>query len=482
MPDFSLPTELLSRVAHLPVDVDRPGTVDVVNPATEKTLTTMTVAGPDTVDAAVTSARQASAGWAGTGPAGRRVALRTLAARLRDHAEELATTITLEHGRPFTDARAEAHGAADLVETYAELAVAHRTGVQGSASGELVFHRSEPWGVVACVTPWNYPLMAVLNLVAPALAAGNTVVLKPSEKTPASAALLVEWCTDHLPPGVLNLVLGTGETTGSALVRHPDIDLVALTGGVATGRRVSELAGERLRKTILELGGKDAMVVDDTVDVRVAARMAAQAAFDNSGQICTSIERIYVHEAIKDDFVAQLAEEAAAWRVGDGFEAGVRMGPVVDQAQLDTIVDHVDSAVAQGAVVVCGGRRLNRTGYFFPPTVLSDVPPSVPVLTEETFGPVAPVVCVRNFEDAITRANESEYGLGAMVLTKDPEHAMLAVERLRVGSVKINAMRGRVPGTSAEPAGVSGIGAGYGPDALQEFARQKSVQWRAVPQ
>jgi acyl-CoA reductase-like NAD-dependent aldehyde dehydrogenase len=321
MHDLSLPAELLSRVAHLPVDLDRRGTVDVVNPATEKTLTTMTVAGPDTVDAAVTSARQASAGWAETGPVGRRVALRTLAGRLRDHAEALATMITLEHGRPFTDARGEAYGAADLVETYAELAVAHHTAVQGSASGELVFHRSEPWGVVGCVTPWNYPLMAVLNLVAPALAAGNTVVLKPSEKTPASAVLLVEWCTDHLPPGVLNLVLGTGET-GSALVRHPGVDLVALTGGVDTGRRVSELAGERLKKTILELGGKDAMIVDNTVDVRVAARMAAQAAFDNSGQICTSIERIYVHEAIKDDFVAQLANEAAASDIVVRADAG----------------------------------------------------------------------------------------------------------------------------------------------------------------
>jgi len=442
----------------------------------------MTIAGPAIVDVAVSSARQAASGWVDAGPVGRRTALRTISARIRQHAEILAKTITLEHGRPLTDARSEVHGAADLVEMYAELAVAHQSGFRGAGTGELVFHRLEPWGVAACVTPWNYPLMAVLNLVAPALAAGNTVVLKPSEKTPTSAVLLVERCTDHLPPGVLNIVLGTGEMTGNALVRHPDVDLIALTGSVATGRYVNELAGKNLKKAILELGGKDAMIVDDTVDIHVAARMAAQAAFENSGQICTSIERIYVHEAVEDEFVAELVAEAAAWQVGDGLDDGVRMGPVIDQAQLDRIVDHVDSAVAAGAVAAYGGRRIDRPGYFFPPTVLTDVPSSMPVLSDETFGPVAPVVSVRSFEEAIHRANESEYGLGAMVLTRDSGHAMLAIERLQVGLVKINAMRGRIPGTSAEPAGVSGIGVGYGPDALREFTRQKSVQWKATPE
>lgn len=481
MPEFPAPTELLSVVGHATLDLDPTGVVEVVDPATEKVLATMTVAGPATVDAAVASARRATATWAGMGPVGRRVPLRTVAERIREHAEDLATTITLEHGRPIADARAEARGAADLVEMYAELAVAHQTGVRGTASGELVLHRWEPWGVVACVTPWNYPLMAVLNLVAPALAAGNTVVLKPSEKTPASAVALVQWCTDHLPAGVLDVVLGTGEVTGSALAGHRGIDLVALTGGVATGRRVGELAGRNLTKTVLELGGKDPLIVDETVDVSVAARMAARAAFDNSGQICTSIERIYVHEAITDAFVDRLAEEAASWHVGGGFDDGVMMGPVIDRAQLDRIVAHVDSAVAAGAKAVAGGRRLDRPGYFFPPTVLTGVAPSSPALTEETFGPLAPVVSVPSFEEAIERANESEYGLGAMVLTGDQTHAMAAIERLRVGSVKVNAMRGRVPGTSADPAGVSGVGAGYGPEALREFARQKSVQWKAAP-
>jgi acyl-CoA reductase-like NAD-dependent aldehyde dehydrogenase len=310
------------------------------------------------------------------------------------------------------------------------------------------------------------------------VATGNSVVWKPSEKTPLSSRLVVERVFGHLPPGVVNIVLGDGTHAGEALVRNRGVDAVAFIGSVRVGRRIGEICGHDLKKAILELGGKDPLIIDETVDVGKAAKLAASAAYANAGQICTSIERIYVQQSIYTDFCEALVSESKAIRIGEGHEPEVQMGPLVDAMQLEKVSGQVIDACRLGARVLCGGARLNRLGYFYPPTVMTDVPDESLLIRDETFGPIAPVFKFGNFEQAIELANESEFGLAAMVFTESSAHAIAALQGLKVGTVKINTMRGRAPGSAAEPVKSSGIGHGSGMDILQELTRQKAVHWR----
>src|SRR5918994_544257 len=309
-----------------------------------------------------------------------------------------------------------------------------------------------------------------------ALVTGNTVVFKPSEKTPLSAVWLTAMF-DDLPEGVLNLLLGDARA-GWPLVSHEDADLVLFTGSVPTGREILEVAGRQLNKAVVELGGKDPMIVDAGVDPAWAAGEAATGSFANTGQICTSVERIYVHKAVADEFLRKLTARSKALRVGDGSEPGTEMGPLIDEGQRELVHRHVREAVEAGAVLWHGGEVPEGPGFFYPPTVLQGVHKGMSVVDEETFGPVAAVEVVSSFDEALEKANETGYGLAATVLTPHPEHAQRASRELRVGTVKVNAVFGGAPGGAAEPRKASGLGFGYGPELLDEVRADRASDHR----
>jgi succinate-semialdehyde dehydrogenase/glutarate-semialdehyde dehydrogenase len=398
---------------------------------------------------------------------------------MKDHARELAELVTLENGKPLDDALGGVEAGIGTLEQYAELGPLHRgRSLQGNymASDMMVY---EPYGVAAVVVPWNDPIAIACGYLGAALVTGNTVVFKPSEKTPLSAVWLAAMF-DELPDGVLNLLLGD-ERAGRPLVEHEDVDLVLFTGSVPTGRGILQMTGGQLKKAVVELGGKDPMIVDEGVDPAWAADQAATGSFANTGQICTSVERIYVHEALADDFLRELTARAEALRVGDGNEPGTEVGPLVDEGQRELVHRHVSEAVEAGAELLCGGEIPEGPGFFYPPTVLSGVRAGMVVVDEETFGPVAAVQVVSSFEEALAKANETTYGLAAVVLTPDQEHVARAWRELSVGTVKINAVFGGAPGGAAEPRKASGLGFGYGPELLDEVTTTKVIHHAVAP-
>jgi succinate-semialdehyde dehydrogenase/glutarate-semialdehyde dehydrogenase len=322
--------------------------------------------------------------------------------------------------------------------------------------------------VAALLVPWNDPIAIAGGQLGACLATGNTVVLKPSERTPLSTTRLVEVL--DLPAGVLELLLGD-ERAGRPLAGHPEVDLVIHTGSIATGRELAALTAPDLRKVLLELGGKDPLIVDDGVDPAWAAEQAAAGAFANAGQLCTSVERIYVHEAVADAFVAALTARAR----------DTEIGPLIDERQREIVHRHVTEAVGAGAELLTGGEPAGGPGFFYPPTVLSGCAGGMAVMREETFGPVAAVQGVRSFDDALAAANATEYGLAATVLTPSMAHAQAAWRELRAGTVKVNAVWGGAPGGAAQPQRASGTGFGYGPELLDEVTLTKVVHVEPPP-
>jgi acyl-CoA reductase-like NAD-dependent aldehyde dehydrogenase len=395
--------------------------------------------------------------------------------------DEVAHLLTREMGKPLSHALNEVNKAIEGMRSNAEMVIHLRSGQQMAADLELNFQQRFARGVATCVMPWNFPVALGLDNVVPNLLVGNTVVWKPSEKTPLTSRLIVERIFDHLPPGVVNVLLGDGPTVGDALVRHPQVDLLVFVGSEATGRHLGAICGQSLKKAILELGGKDALIIDDTVDVAAAARLAAEAAFSNAGQICTSTERLYVARKIFPEFVEALTAQARAIRQGNGLTAGIQMGPLVDQNQLQIVSLQVQEALAAGANLHHGGARLAGKGFFYPPTVLSHPDVNCRLMTEETFGPVAPCIAFDDFDEAIEMANRTRFGLASMVMTTSAPRALRAIHSLRAGMVKINTLRGKAPGGSSEPVKASGLGHGYGMEFFHEITTQKSVHWRALP-
>ena len=457
------------------------GDIAVCNPATEERIDSIPVGTRADADAAARAARAAFAGWAARSPVERRNAIRVAADKLAAIRDETAQLLTREMGKPLPHATGEINAAIDMMRSFGELAVHLRSGNQMTAAEELNFQQRVPRGVAVCIIPWNFPIAVGLENVVPNLLVGNTVVWKPSEKTPLASRYVAERIFDHLPPGAINMLLGDGAGAGDPLVRHPEVDLLVFVGSERTGRKLGEICGQGLKKAILELGGKDALIVDETVDVRAAARLAAEATYFNAGQICTSTERLYVARKVFDAFVDALVEESRAIKVGNGLASGVQMGPLVDRLQLDLVARHVDDAVSRGATLRYGGARLDGKGFFYPPTVVTGVAVDAILMTEETFGPVAPCIAFDDFDEAIALANRSRFGLAAIVCTTSGPRAIQAVQTLNAGMVKINTMRGKASGATSEPFGASGIGHGYGVEFLHELTRQKSVYWRAAP-
>jgi acyl-CoA reductase-like NAD-dependent aldehyde dehydrogenase len=304
------------------------------------------------------------------------------------------------------------------------------------------------------------------------------VVWKPSEKTPLTSRRVVELAFAKLPPGVVNLVLGNGPGAGQPVVEHPDVNAILFVGSEVTGRRIGEICGRTLKKVILELGGKDPLIIDETIDIERAAAFTSDAAFFNAGQLCTATERVYVARQIFEPFVEALTQQSRAIVQDDGLADNVGMGPIVDRIQLDKIVDQIDRSVAAGAVLHCGGARLDRRGWFYPPTVMTGISKDHPVMADETFGPVAPCAPFDDFDEAIALANDHRYGLAAVLCSISAPRSLKFIHEVRAGMLKVNAPPRKAPGGTSEPAGASGIGAGYGQELLTELTRQSSVQWR----
>jgi acyl-CoA reductase-like NAD-dependent aldehyde dehydrogenase len=454
--------------------------IEVLNPATGEQIGYIPAGTPEDAKAAVAAAREALPRWSRLPAAERAELVKAAARKMRERAEELAGLVTLENGKPLDDALGGVEAGIGTLEQYAELGPLHRgKSLNGNyMAADTMVH--EPCGVAAVVVPWNDPIAIACGYLGAALVTGNTIVFKPSEKTPLSAVWLATMF-DGLPEGVLNLLLGDARA-GHPLVSHEDVNLVLFTGSVPTGRGILEVAGRQLKKAVVELGGKDPMIVDRGVDSAWAAAQAATGSFANTGQICTSVERIYVHEAVAEEFLRELTARAEVLRVGDGSEPRTEMGPLIDEGQRNLVHRHVREAVKAGAELRCGGALPDGPGFFYPPTVLSGVRKGMAVVDEETFGPVAAVEVVSSFDEALKQANETVYGLAATVLTSDPEHAQRASRELRVGTVKVNAVFGGAPGGAAEPRKASGLGFGYGPELLDEVTTTKVVHHAVPPQ
>ena len=455
--------------------------IRITDPADGSEVGTLDVAGQAQVDEAVHTATKASAGWARTSPAERGSLIHAVADALEEHAEKLAVMTTREMGKPLSDARGGVEAGISTLRQYAELGPLHRgRSLQGGwdATDLMVF---EPRGVVAAITPWNDPVAVPCGLLGAALVTGNTVVFKPSERSPHTGKVLAELADEVLPPGVLNLLLGDG-ATGAALAGHADVDLVAHVGSTATGRSIAAAAARTGAAVVLENGGKDPLIVDADVDPYWAAEEAAQGAFANAGQICTAVERIYVAEAVADEFLESLVRRAGELVIGPGLEATTQLGPLVDERLRATVHEQVSDAVADGATLLAGGVLPEGPGSFYPATVLTDCTPEMTVMREETFGPVAPVCVVPDFDSALEAARAgSRYGLAAVVLTCSMAHAQRAWRELPVGTVKVNAVFGGAPGGAAQPRGTSGSGFGYGPELLDEMTTTKVVHLAAPP-
>jgi acyl-CoA reductase-like NAD-dependent aldehyde dehydrogenase len=452
--------------------------IDVLDPATGERLGSIPAGSPEAADEAVRAARAVLGPWARTPAAERAGHLKAAARRLREHSRELAELQTREGGKPLADSVGGVEAGIGAIEQYAELGPLHRgRSLQGGwDAADMMVH--EPRGVVGLLVPWNDPIAIACAQIAAALVTGNTVVYKPSEKTPLSAARLVEIM--DMPGGVLTLLLG-GPAAGAPLAAHEDVDLIVHTGSVETGREVAQACATRVGKALLELGGKDALIVDEGVDPEWAAGEAASGAFANAGQVCTSVERIFVHRAVAEPFLEALTRRAESLRMGPGLEPETEMGPLIDDDQRARVHRHVEDARRAGAELRCGGEVPDGPGSFYPPTVIAGVPAEVGLMREETFGPVAAVAVVDSFDEALREAARSEYGLAATVLTPSHANAQRTWRELPVGTVKVNAVWGGAPGGAAEPRRRSGMGFGYGPELLDEMTATKVVHLAPPP-
>jgi len=450
--------------------------IEVENPFTEEIFASVGSASREQLDDAVRAATAAKAEWASMPAVDRAPLLHGIATAMRERTDELALLMTREIGRPLTESADEVEWCAACFDYYAEVARSEIGRViPPIESSQFAVVVKEPHGVAGCIVPWNFPLLLLTWKIAPALAAGNTIVAKPSELTPLSTLALAD-VFDDLPTGTVNLVAGAGET-GAGIAEHPGIDCVAFTGSVATGRKVGVAAASRNARVNLEMGGKDPFIVCDDIGteaIEIAARGGAWAAYLNAGQVCTSSERFYVMESIFDDYVSAFVEHTDSLVVGDPLDASTDVGPMISAAQRGKAHDQIEAAVAAGAELLTGGGDggFDR-GHFLTPTVLTGVPAEADLLREETFGPVAPIVPVKDLDEAIRLANGLDFGLGANVYTRDLKTAIRCVKEVRAGSVWIN---DPLTDNDAGPFGGfknSGIGRELGTEGLDAFREAK---------
>ncbi|MEV4335072.1 aldehyde dehydrogenase family protein [Streptomyces sp. NPDC049597] len=463
----------------------------IIDPVDTSVFAVVSEGGVADTDDAVAAARAAfdDGTWPRTPVAERAALLRRVAALLERDRERIAGLESRDAGKTLEEGRTDVDCVRDAFVYFADLVMNESGGrVVDAGSDEIhsvVVH--EPVGVCALITPWNYPLLQASWKIAPALAAGNTFVIKPSEITPLTTVALLELLMEAgLPPGAANLVTGPGDTVGARLAEHPDVDLVSFTGGLVSGTRVARAAADTVKKVALELGGKnpnvvfaDACATEEGFDT--AVDQALNAAFIHSGQVCSAGSRLIVEESLRERFVAELARRAERIRLGRGTEKGVECGPLVSAQQLARTEDFVASALQEGAVLRAGGERPDGPGYFYRPTVLDRCNRWMRVVREEIFGPVLTVETFRTEEEAVALANDTEYGLAGAVWTADAGRARRVAGRMRHGTVWINDFHPYLPQAEWGGFGKSGTGRELGPTGLAEYRESKHIYQNLAP-
>ncbi|MDQ2895460.1 MAG: aldehyde dehydrogenase family protein [Actinomycetota bacterium] len=446
-------------------------TLTVIEPATEAVLEKIPRAGVEEVDRAVARARAAYPGWRALAPADRARLLRRLATTIEEHGEELARLEARNAGKPIADARGEMGMVADTIGYYAGMPE-RLLGDTIPARGGQAFTVREPLGVVGLIVPWNFPLVIAGWKLGPALAAGNTVVLKPAELTPLTALRFEQLALEAgLPEGVVNVVVGPGSTCGARLVAHPDVAKIAFTGSTEVGRSIAAGAAETIKRVTLELGGKSPNLVFADADLEAAAASAPGAVFGNAGQDCCARSRILVQASVLDDFLALLERSVTAIRVGDPLDEGTEMGPLISAGQRATVA----SFVGGDAPVVVRGSVPDGPGYWYPPTVLCPVDPGDRVAREEIFGPVAVVIPFRDEEEAIRLANDTIYGLSGSIWTRDGARGLRVSRALEVGVLSVNSNTSVRVSTPFGGFKQSGYGRELGPHATDAYTEVKSI-------
>jgi acyl-CoA reductase-like NAD-dependent aldehyde dehydrogenase len=453
----------------------------ITNPGTGETVGRATKADAAAVDAAVRSAHAAFADWSRRGYAHRGAILRAGSEALRDRVEALIPGLVAEQGKTIREARIELRKAAETLEHYAGLAkevrAAYVHGLDPGVDGRVL---RRPLGVVAAIVPWNFPTTLLCNKLGPALVCGNTVVAKPADTTPFTTLRLAEILAEAgLPPGVLNVVTGTGPETGEALIAHPLTRKVAFTGSTPTGERVMALAAKGTKRVTLELGGSDPMIICDDADLARAASAASMGRFYNCGQACLAIKRVYVFETVADEVIDAIAAKASRLRVGIGTDEKAQLGPMHTERQRQIMEDQIARTLARGGEVVAGGGRPDderlRRGWFHEPTVIVDPPHDSPMAQEEVFGPALPIWRVKDFDEAIRLANDSPFGLGSSVWTASLDRAERAAAEIDAGYTWINSPTKVYDELPFGGVGGSGYGKEHGSEAFDYYTDQKSV-------
>ncbi|MHB0777501.1 aldehyde dehydrogenase family protein [Halomonas sp. WWR20] len=457
--------------------IDGYTTRGVINPATGETFAQCPQADESILDNAVSSARKAFPAWAGRPLAERAEILGRLADSLEERSDEIALVLTQEQGKPLGDAKGEIAGTAGYIRYIAMLDLPPKVLKEDDAE-RIVQHRV-PLGVVGAITPWNMPLILLAIKLAPALLAGNTVVAKPAPTTPLTTLLVGEICATLFPPGVVNIIADDNDL-GAVMTRHPGIAKIAFTGSTETGRRVMESAASTLKRLTLELGGNDAALVLEDCDPADVAEHLLRGATLNCGQICLAIKRAYVHESLYNEVCEALARHAKAMVVGDGRDPASQMGPIQNQTQYEKVKGYLDIAKRDGNVIA-GGELPEGPGYFVPPTIVRDIDDSSPLVSEEQFGPILPVLSYRDVEEALAQINDSQWGLGGTVWGQDLDRAYALAQRFEAGTVWVNRhlnLQAEIPFSGAKQ---SGIGTEYGQEGLEEFTQRQVINMQLDP-
>ncbi len=451
--------------------------IPVENPATEDPLAEVPNADAATVDRAVAAAREAfrDGRWRGRQPAELEAAMRRLAQLVLDHGDELAWLEVLDNGKTMAEARGDVAGTAAVFNYYAGWPTKLRGDVHSTDRRFLALSIAEPVGVCGQIIPWNYPLLMASWKLGPALAGGNTIVLKPAEQTPLSALRLGELCLEAgIPAGVVNVVTGDGRA-GAALSAHPDVDKVAFTGSTEVGRKVMTAAAQTVKRVTLELGGKNPNLIFADADLDAAVQGALEGAFENCGQACIAGSRLIVERAAQAELVDRLSAKAEALNIAPGWDPDVDMGPLVSAEQLTNVLGHVESARRNGARLATGEPVVEGAGHFMRPTVLADVEAGMPIFSDEVFGPVVSVTPFDSADEGIELANATRYGLAAAVWTRDLGRALAAARRIRAGTVWVNAYGSIRPEVPFGGFGESGLGRELGAHGLAAYTEVKSV-------
>lgn len=445
--------------------------MDVINPATEEVVASCSRASEAQLNEAVAAAKAAFPAWSATPIAERKKVLNAIADAIEANAADLARILTQEQGKPIGDATGEVYGTAAFFRYFTMLDMPVKV-IEDSEGKRVEAHR-RPLGVIGAIVPWNFPMILMAFKLPPALLAGNTVVLKPAPTTPLTSLKLGEIIKDIVPAGMVNIIADANDL-GAALTAHPDVRKISFTGSTATGAKVMAGAAGLLKRITLELGGNDAGIVLGDVNPKEAAPKLFQSAFQNSGQVCIAMKRLYVHESIYDEMCDELAAIANSTIVGDGLKQGTQLGPLQNKMQFDKVKELIEDSRKHGKIIA-GGDTPDEKGYFIRPTIVRDITDGARLVDEEQFGPVLPVIKYSDADDAVARANASPYGLGGSVWSSDPARAYALAEKLDSGTVWINKHADLAPNIPFGGARMSGLGTELGEEGLAEFTQLKII-------